>query len=278
MTEHSCVPLVSVVIPTLNSGKTLTACIESVKKQSFKNIEIIVVDSYSVDNTTKIAENYKCRLVKTRWKILGARYLGTKNSYGKYVLMLDSDQILIHRDLIARALTLFSRYDMLILAESSYMPTSWLEHLADADRKLINNITNVQDNPTNGNRLPRFFKKELLWNAFSKMNINEVHDVVVFEDAIIYYEAYALSSNVGFMPAGIWHIDEKSFSDFFRHNYQYGVTAKSFRKKCSYAKLMAKRQRFRKGVFSAGKPELVFQSCILLILKGIAYEMGYLLG
>jgi len=42
-------PLVSVVIPTYNSEKTLAKCLESIKNQTYKNVELIVVDNYSRD-------------------------------------------------------------------------------------------------------------------------------------------------------------------------------------------------------------------------------------
>jgi glycosyltransferase involved in cell wall biosynthesis len=47
--------LVSVIIPTYNSSRTLEKCLESIKNQSYKNIEIIVVDNNSKDNTKEIA-------------------------------------------------------------------------------------------------------------------------------------------------------------------------------------------------------------------------------
>jgi glycosyltransferase involved in cell wall biosynthesis len=51
-------PLVSVIIPTKNSSKTLTRCLDSLKNQVYKNTEIIIVDNYSTDNTLEIAKLY----------------------------------------------------------------------------------------------------------------------------------------------------------------------------------------------------------------------------
>ena len=51
-------PLVSVIIPTKNSSKTLTQCLDSIKNQDYENIEIIVVDNHSKDNTLEIAKCY----------------------------------------------------------------------------------------------------------------------------------------------------------------------------------------------------------------------------
>jgi glycosyltransferase involved in cell wall biosynthesis len=51
-------PLVSVIIPTKNSAKTIEKCLKSVKDQTYKNIEIIVVDNFSTDGTYEIAKKY----------------------------------------------------------------------------------------------------------------------------------------------------------------------------------------------------------------------------
>ncbi|MFZ2256404.1 MAG: glycosyltransferase [Patescibacteria group bacterium] len=50
--------LVSVIIPTKNSARTIGKCLESIQNQSYKDIEIIVVDNYSPDGTTDIARQY----------------------------------------------------------------------------------------------------------------------------------------------------------------------------------------------------------------------------
>ena len=51
-------PLVSVIIPSKNSSKTLSICLDSIKNQDYENIEIIVVDNHSIDNTLEIAKRY----------------------------------------------------------------------------------------------------------------------------------------------------------------------------------------------------------------------------
>jgi len=50
--------LVSVIVPTYNSEKFLFQCLESIKKQTYKNTELIIVDNNSADNTKEIALSF----------------------------------------------------------------------------------------------------------------------------------------------------------------------------------------------------------------------------
>jgi len=49
---------VSVVIPTYNSANTIGTCLESIENQTYEDIEIIVVDNFSTDETAEIAKEY----------------------------------------------------------------------------------------------------------------------------------------------------------------------------------------------------------------------------
>ena len=150
--------LVSVVIPTRNSSKTIEECLSTIKKQSYQNIETIIVDSKSTDDTHEIATARGCKVISTDWKLLGARYLGCKAAVGDYVLMLDSDHVLI-QDTVERSLGLFKTYDMLCLEETSYHSKTLIEKLFAADRRLIFRELQLQIDPTYGTLLPRFFKR-----------------------------------------------------------------------------------------------------------------------
>ncbi|MBO3799272.1 MAG: glycosyltransferase [Candidatus Brockarchaeota archaeon] len=87
-------PLVSVVIPTYNSEKTIGACLRSVKEQTYPNIEIIVVDNYSKDRTREVSENYAdWVLLKGRERSAQVNF-GVRHARGKYVYEVGSDFIL----------------------------------------------------------------------------------------------------------------------------------------------------------------------------------------
>jgi teichuronic acid biosynthesis glycosyltransferase TuaG len=89
--------LISVIVPTRNSEKTIKKTIISILKQDYENIEIIVVDDGSDDNTLNIlAEfSYKITLIKLNKKVLAgeARNEGIKKSNGDLIAFCDSDDI-----------------------------------------------------------------------------------------------------------------------------------------------------------------------------------------
>ena len=84
--------LVSVIIPTLNEERYIEDCLKSLKKQSFKNYEIIVSDGLSTDNTVKIAKKYTKNIISSKDKGIGdGRNKGAKIAKGEILLFMDAD-------------------------------------------------------------------------------------------------------------------------------------------------------------------------------------------
>lgn len=90
-------PLISVVIPVYNVEEYIERCVDSVISQTYKNIEIILVDDGSPDNCPKICDDYakKDKRVKVIHKKNGglsdARNAGINIAKGKYISFIDSD-------------------------------------------------------------------------------------------------------------------------------------------------------------------------------------------
>ncbi|WP_148558120.1 glycosyltransferase family 2 protein [Terrisporobacter glycolicus] len=90
-------PEVSIVVPVYNADDGLVNCIESLLKQSFENIEIILIDDGSTDRSGEICDNYAKldKRISVYHKLNGgvssARNLGIDKSIGKYLMFCDSD-------------------------------------------------------------------------------------------------------------------------------------------------------------------------------------------
>jgi glycosyltransferase involved in cell wall biosynthesis len=89
--------LVSVVIPSYNSGSFLHDAIRSVCSQTHQHTEIVVVDNGSSDNTSEVSASYPgVRLIRQmRRGVSAARNCGLRESHGGYVVFLDADDRLL---------------------------------------------------------------------------------------------------------------------------------------------------------------------------------------
>jgi teichuronic acid biosynthesis glycosyltransferase TuaG len=88
--------LISIIIPTYNSSVLILKTLHSVINQDYKDYEIIIIDSYSVDDTIikiKSLKNKRIRIFFTKKEkgLSYARYFGILKSTGKYIAFLDSD-------------------------------------------------------------------------------------------------------------------------------------------------------------------------------------------
>lgn len=92
--------LVSIIIPIYNVENYLEDCVESVKKQTYKNVEIILVDDGSTDNSGEICDKYEKldERIKVFHKSNGglsdARNVGIEKATGQFICFLDSDDML----------------------------------------------------------------------------------------------------------------------------------------------------------------------------------------
>ena len=89
--------LISVIVPVYKAEKHLEKCVESIINQTYTNLEIILVNDGSPDNSGKLCDELikKDSRIKVIHKENGgpssARNLGIKNASGKYVAFIDSD-------------------------------------------------------------------------------------------------------------------------------------------------------------------------------------------
>ena len=93
-------PLVSIIVPVYNVASYIDACLASIKQQTYQNIEIIVVEDCSTDDSKQVLASH---LTDERIKVIqhyensglsAARNTGIKSAIGEYMMFVDSDDII----------------------------------------------------------------------------------------------------------------------------------------------------------------------------------------
>lgn len=91
-------PLVSILLSIYNVEKYLEECLDSILKQSYKNIEIVCVNNGSPDNSAEILKKYaqkdkriKIVTLKENRKLCGGRNAGLDNATGEFICFVDPD-------------------------------------------------------------------------------------------------------------------------------------------------------------------------------------------
>lgn len=159
-------PLVSIIIPTKNSKTTIGACLESVINQSYKNIEIIVVDNNSTDLTKEIAKKYTKYVFNKGPERSAQRNFGASLAKGHYLLFLDSDMKL-SKNIIEECINKIGKgYGGLIIPEKSfgkgfwakcktlernfYVGVEWIEAARFFDKKSFNEVKGYDESLISG--------------------------------------------------------------------------------------------------------------------------------
>lgn len=92
--------LVTVIVPVYNSEKYLRLCVESIVNQSYKNIEILLINDGSTDNSGEICDTYarndkRIKVIHTKNNgPAAARNIGIDNSKGEFIFFVDSDDFI----------------------------------------------------------------------------------------------------------------------------------------------------------------------------------------
>ncbi len=268
-------PLVTISIPTLNSGQFLELCLDAIERQTYQNIEVNIIDGASSDDTVKIAEQHGIdEIIICTDALLKARHEGLIRAHGKYILLLDSDQIL-EPAAVERSVNMLNDQDldMLVLEEDVYQANNWLEKLFQLDRKLIHTVKDFD--PYTSVMLPRFYKTDLLKKAFAAIPKSALENVGGQDHAIIYFEAYLYSQKIDLLPGAVQHIEPNSLRAMFKKFYRWGYTSQAAHES-RYEELLERKERFRKGMFRKGTVKASLASITLLLIKGVPYYIGKL--
>lgn len=176
---------ISIIVPVYNVEKYLKYCLDSILEQSYKNLEIILVDDGSTDGCGKICDEYALRdnRIKVLHKINGgladARNKGLKFATGNYIGFIDSDDY-IYPTFYEELYEIMQKYNSDI-AECEFMRIN-VENIEEC-KKIIETenenkvvLENINNNIESlsllyGPRLKPYLKKVVVWNKLYKKSI-----------------------------------------------------------------------------------------------------------
>ena len=266
-------PLVSVVIPTYNSEKTIERCLESIKNQTYKNIEIIVVDKGSADKTLEIARKYTDKVFVINAKErCEQKNFGLRKARGDFVMFVDSDMELTP-NVVKECVELAEKNDKvggIIIPERSVGDGFWVR-VRDFERSFYAG-TKIES--------ARFFRRDL---ALKVGGFDE--DVVFFEESTLPQKIEKLGYNVrARIKSEIFHHEENfSLRKWLKKKYYYGKTAWKYKQK--YKEYGSKQMSllYRFGLFLRdkrfySKPLLAMGVLTLKSLEYLSAGFGYIVG
>jgi teichuronic acid biosynthesis glycosyltransferase TuaG len=143
-------PKVSVIMPAFNAGNTIKDAIDSVKKQSFDEWELIIIDDGSTDDTSVIAQG--CITPDPRVKLLklerngglpNARNQGCMMAKGEYIAFLDSDD-LWHKDKLKKQIQFHSDNPEIEISHTNFIAFDSSKFYARPFRKFLDSNEKVR--------------------------------------------------------------------------------------------------------------------------------------
>ncbi len=121
--EQDC--LISVIVPVYNVEQYLSRCVDSILAQTYQNLEIILVDDGTKDNSDKICDDYAARdsrikvIHKENGGLSSARNAGIDAATGEYLAFVDSDDW-IEPDMYEKMLGLIEKYGVKLVCAGRY--------------------------------------------------------------------------------------------------------------------------------------------------------------
>ncbi len=212
---------ISVIVPVYNGERYLIECIDSIRNQTYPNLQIIIVNDGSTDNTSTICEQYakvdkRIQIInKKNAGLVAARKTGIAYAKGKYIGFVDSDDW-IDTDMYESLLTVMEKYQCDLVSSGTYrqfgekysidknMISEGIYHRAEIERKvfpyMLYNGTYFQMG-VRPNLVNKLFRRDLLENVLAK-----VPDEITNEEDVLTTYTYLLHTNTVFlMDSAYYH-------------------------------------------------------------------------
>lgn len=267
---------VSIIITSKTEGDVIKALLLSATNQTYKNIEVILVDNNSTDNTLKIAKEFKkVKIYNFGPERSAQRNYGAKKSKGKYLLFLDADMKLTQRvvEECVEKINSGKKIGGIAIPEESVAHSFW-EKVKSFERSFYNE---------NGDPITdaaRFFPKEIFEKAGG------------YDETITGPEDWDLPETIREMGYKTDRINEKiyhkeratSLRSLFKKKFYYGLHAHKYLQKHNISLVSPKTVYFLRPLFYkswrrlVSHPMLALGMIIMLFTQTLGGGLGYIVG
>jgi len=219
-------PYVSLIVPVYNVEKYIDKCLDSLVNQTLKNIEIIVVNDGTKDNSQEIIDKYAKEYsnvksyIKENGGLSSARNFGLEHAKGKYIAFVDSDdwvELDMYEEMYTKAIS--NNFDMVVSDLKYVYPNKVFNAVSNIDKDLYGKETlksyMTKIYPAAWNKL---YKKEL-FNTNIRFKLN-----VWFEDVEFIYRLYPYINSVGVVKKPLYNYLQREgaiTSTFDKRLYHY---------------------------------------------------------
>lgn len=196
---------VSIIVPIYNEEENLKNCIDSLINQTYKELEIILINDGSTDDSKKIIDSYQDkRIVAIHKKNTGigdTRNIGIDKSTGNYIMFVDSDDYIEHNCVEILVKKIEEENSDLVVA-NYYLDTPNKTYEIKFENKGITNIKEDPDLLCKINLAPwnKLYKKELFKNTNNRFPIK-----IKYEDAPVVIDAIINAKKISYVSDYLFH-------------------------------------------------------------------------
>lgn len=164
--------MISIIVPVYNSEKYIDKCLDSILNQTYKDLEIVLVNDGSNDQSLKILEKYALR--DTRIKVVNqenkgvaaARNTGLDNATGEYILYVDSDDW-IENNMVERMVELSANADIVFCGNDNAVSPEFVKKIIGITKEIWNKDKIIYE------FLRHKIMSGMLWNKLIKRSLTD---------------------------------------------------------------------------------------------------------
>lgn len=268
--------LISIIVPVYNTENYLEKCLYSLVNQTYKNIEIIIIDDGSPDNSMNIIQKFV--LADNRVKVIsqknqglsGARNTGMNNANGDYIMFIDSDDW-IEIDTCEKAINASEKYNADVvfwpyikefsdLQKDNYLfdktEIIWSEkNINQLSRRMVGLVGDELANPQSIDNLVTAWGKLYKKSVIGDVRFTDTK-IIGTEDALFNIEVFLGINSAVYIPDLLSHYRKDNESSL-THNYKKKLVSR-WREMYSRIKFLLDRNDMSREYYDALKNRICF--------------------